>query len=104
MMDAMQHFFRFSYAPRCGFPSVTLLGTVDDWQSVRRNAEEAIKFLTLFDFAFAWLPALLPILDRFVAAAKGEAVDACFWNAMCKRCGIHDPLYRRASDIGYNGW
>jgi hypothetical protein len=103
LMDATQSFFRFSYAPMCGFPSITLLGTVEDWRAMKRQAEEAIKQLTLPELASSWLPAISPVLERFVAAASGEPVDACFWNAMCKRCGI-TAVYGEAHSVGYNGW
>ncbi|CAE8724516.1 unnamed protein product [Polarella glacialis] len=104
LMDANKHFFEFSYGPFCGFPTITLMGNTEDWRQLRTQAEEAIKALTSFDFAFKWLPALLPVLDRFVSASLGEPVDACFWNAMCKRCGIREPVYSLAKHIGYNGW
>mmetsp|Transcript_28570 Transcript_28570/g.91856 ORF Transcript_28570/g.91856 Transcript_28570/m.91856 type:complete len:680 (-) Transcript_28570:174-2213(-) len=103
LMDATKQFFEFWYAPMCGFPSITLMGTADDWRKLRKNVEDAINALTTFDFALTWLPALLPALDRFISASEGAPIDACFWNAMCKRCGITD-VYSSAHSIGFNGW
>jgi hypothetical protein len=43
------------------------------------------------DFAEWWLPALIPLLDKFIEeygkAVKGEPGDSSFWNSCVKRGG-----------------
>ena len=39
VMDATKHFFSFRMLTRCGFPSITLEGTEQDWSNLRKNAE-----------------------------------------------------------------
>ena len=57
-----------SSVQRCGIPSVTLRGTAEDWAKVRAKADR----LRGLDMDW-WLESLLPALDHFVRAAKGDA-------------------------------
>src|SRR6476660_712791 len=74
-MDAFQPYFEYEMRAGCGIPSITLLGTVDDWKSVRRRA----AMLSEFGLE-AWTDALLPVLDDVVRAADGH-VDPGFWRS-----------------------
>jgi fructose-1,6-bisphosphatase/inositol monophosphatase family enzyme len=56
-----------------GIPSITLTGTVADWQQIR----ERVDVIAELDLA-AWCRSLAPIADRFVRAAAGD-VDVAFW-------------------------
>jgi len=111
-MAMCKSFFDYNCATFCGFPTVTLLGTLEDWQHLRQAAELAIRNLCQadgvvagisrllhMDFCERWLSALLPTLDRFIDAYQGQ-VDAVFWNSMLKRGG------RAGSGgfTGYTGW
>jgi len=55
-----------------------LLGTPEDWRSVRTRAQVFREF----DLDF-WIDPLMPILDAFVSASEGR-VDKPFWNSMYK--------------------
>jgi hypothetical protein len=77
-MSAMKSYFDFALMTMCGIPSVTLLGSVDDWRAIRRRAE----VLSEFDLT-DWVAALLPVLDQLVAAASGNA-DREFWRSIYK--------------------
>jgi len=78
LLAGMQAYFEVKMYTLCGIPSVTLLGTVDDWRAIRRRAEMLAEY-----GAAEWQAALLPILDHFVAAAQGRA-DRAFWQSMYK--------------------
>lgn len=78
LMDAMQQYFACGMDTVCGIPEVTLMGTVEDWQSVRRRA----RMLAEFELGW-WTATLLPILDEFVAAAGGRP-DVAFWRHLFK--------------------
>jgi hypothetical protein len=73
LMDAFQAYFNYAMMFGCGIPAITLLGTPDDWRSIRRRAQMLSEF-GLED----WTSALLPVLDRIVATAEGVD-DPAFW-------------------------
>jgi hypothetical protein len=92
VMSALQPYFRYGMRTCCGFPHVIMEGTLEDWQMIRKKAEELIQTRCVDWFAGKWLPALLSILDKFVseyenAATPSKAADAIFWNSMVKRGG-----------------
>jgi hypothetical protein len=88
-MDVLQNYFEYRVSTLCGFPSITLEGQLEDWQKIRVNAETLISQRCKAEFAADWLPALLPLLDKFIEeyqkAQQGIPSDEVFWNSMCKR-------------------
>ena len=78
LMDAMQSYFVYGMTTSCGFPEVTLEGSVDDWTALRQRAAE----LARFDLDW-WIRALLPVLDQFVETAAGRP-DRDFWCSFYK--------------------
>jgi hypothetical protein len=105
VMDITKSFFSFKCSTMCGFPSVIMEGTSEDWQLLRRSAEALIKNRCQPKFAETWCAALLPVLDLFVQeyilgiAGEGEPNEQ-FWNSMCKRGGTSGSGARS----WYNGW
>ncbi|KDO25464.1 hypothetical protein SPRG_09407 [Saprolegnia parasitica CBS 223.65] len=94
LMAAMKKYFSYKFCLQCGIPHVTLLGTVDDWQDIRRRLD---KLATYGERMQQWTAMLAPILDQFVAAAKGQA-DVAFWDRICSHeGGGSGPSY-------LNGW
>lgn len=77
LMDVVQSFFEFSVWTDCGMPSITLEGTVEDWQKLRDHVV-ALKEYGGMDW---WLDQIIPIMDQFLAARKGT-VDLKFWESM----------------------
>ena len=75
LMDTFQAYFQYEMMCGCGIPQITLLGTTDDWRSVRRRAQHLSEY-GLED----WTAALLPVLDRIVATAEGVD-DPLFWRS-----------------------
>jgi hypothetical protein len=78
LLDAVRSYFEYVLQSRCGIPSITLEGTPEDWQEL---AERARAF-TAFDLGW-WLTPLAPILQEFVAAARGD-VRRAFWESIYK--------------------
>jgi len=75
LMDTFQAYFKYEMMCGCGIPRVTLLGTPEDWRSVRRRAQ------MLSEYGLEhWTAVLLPVLDRIVATAEG-ADDPKFWQS-----------------------
>ena len=78
LMDAMQNYFAFGMTTSCGFPEITLEGSVDDWTALRARAAD----LARFDLDW-WIRALLPVLDQFVETAAGRP-SKDFWCSFYK--------------------
>ncbi|MEP7123267.1 MAG: DUF4419 domain-containing protein [Byssovorax sp.] len=78
LMSALQAYFSFVVVTRCGIPAITLLGTTEDWRSIRRRAEAFAEFELGW-----WTEALLPVLDHFIAASSGQ-VDKAVWQSFYK--------------------
>jgi hypothetical protein len=78
LMSAMQKYFDYRMSTMCGIPSITLLGTPQDWQSIRTRA----AVLAEYDLGW-WIDVLLPILDEFVGASNGRA-NRKFWQTIYK--------------------
>ncbi|MGB6231469.1 MAG: DUF4419 domain-containing protein [Litorimonas sp.] len=78
LMDAMQSYFVFGMHTACGFPSVTLEGSVDDWTGLQKRAAD----LSRFELGW-WTRHLLPVLDQFVETAAGRP-DRDFWCSFYK--------------------
>ena len=81
LMDAMQGYFQYRISTVCGIPSISLQGTVRDWEAIRRRVQDWSRF----DLDW-WVRWLLPVLDQFVAAAAGQ-VDRKFWDSIYKYRG-----------------
>lgn len=110
LLEGLQKYFRYTFRGGCGFPSIELAGTVDDWKAIRARAEKLRAFAAPPDAkpelpkdAFssrvmaehfgpkpghlnAWLDDLLPVLDHFVSAAEGRP-DIEFWGSLCNLPG-----------------
>lgn len=74
LMGTTQAYFEFVVMYLgCGIPSVTLTGTVQDWQSVQDRTKRLVGL-----GAGSWASDLIPILEQFVLAADGRP-DQAFW-------------------------
>jgi hypothetical protein len=78
LLDAVQSYFEYVLHSRCGIPAITLEGTVEDWQDLADRVEAFAQF----DLEW-WLTPLQPILQEFVATARGD-VRRAFWESIYK--------------------
>ncbi|MEL6180906.1 MAG: DUF4419 domain-containing protein [Myxococcota bacterium] len=76
LLGAMQKYFVTIVKTRCGIPSITLEGTVDDWRALveRARALDTIR-------ADTWLKQLIPILEYIARTAAGD-INRAFWQDM----------------------
>jgi len=95
LMDTVKNYFDYKVCTQCGIPEIELAGDIDDWMKLRENAE---KLMGDFELDF-WLQHLLPILDKFVAAFKGD-IDTKFWGSIAK---LHST-YGSGGSTYLNGW
>ncbi|MBO4564471.1 MAG: DUF4419 domain-containing protein [Bacteroidaceae bacterium] len=74
LMNALKQYFKYVVAYMiCGIPSITLQGTVADWEKVLKKTQ------TLEKYGMGWWTTQLePILEEFVKAAAGHP-NSKFW-------------------------
>ena len=94
LMGAMKHYFSYVSCCTCGIPEVTLEGTLEDWQEVRRRIDRLSTYKQK-DLQ-KWWTVLVPVIDQFIASYSGKP-DLTFWN------GIVD--HKGGSGVSYvTGW
>jgi hypothetical protein len=91
LLDALQSYYSYNVVGVCGIPSVTLEGTLADWQKLRHKVE----WLDPFGLDW-WLRELRPICDQFVRAAAGD-VDRDHWKRLYKIRAVYGAKV-------INGW
>jgi hypothetical protein len=90
-MDSFSRYFDFELLSICGIPSITLLGTAEDWRAVHE------RFRVLAEHGLQWWAKRLePVLEHFVRTAEGNT-DPSFW-----RC-IYKPESAYGGDVA-TGW
>ncbi|MCW2912115.1 MAG: hypothetical protein JWN52_183, partial [Actinomycetia bacterium] len=91
LLDVYSPYFALWMVCVCGIPSITLTGTVEDWQKIRGRVE------TIAAFGLeTWCRSLAPIADQFVRAAAGD-VDTAFWRR------IYSPVDAYGGEV-ITGW
>ena len=84
LMASMKAYFSYKFNLCCGLPSVTMLGTLEDWQKIRQRADRLLEFKQ--EVLTEWHAILVPILDEFIKSFSGE-VDTNFWNTIAHQTG-----------------
>ncbi len=80
LMESVKKYFKFVAGQMaCGIPTITLRGTPDDWTRLI----DKVKSLNQYGMG-EWTARMIPLLDEFVMAAKGEPNQA-FWQDMVKK-------------------
>jgi hypothetical protein len=100
MMGLMKAYFRYEGAIICGLPSVTLLGSLSDWEALLAKLDRLPEFGA--DPA-KYRARLLPVLTRFVESYRNPNSKATkdFWNQIARasrgaECG--------APPVSVSGW
>ncbi|MAX39938.1 MAG: hypothetical protein CME33_25625 [Gimesia sp.] len=75
-METFKSYFEYILYAGCGTPSITLTGTIEDWEKLRQRVQRFADY-GLND----WINALDPVLEEFVDAKKGQ-VNTDFWKSM----------------------
>ena len=82
MMATLQSYFEYEIVLLCGLPSITLLGTINDWKLLRDKVDRLLEFDTKDGLMKKWLELLTVVLDEFVETKSG--VDNMeFWDRIC---------------------
>jgi len=86
IMATLQSYFEFVCCLMCGIPKVTLLGSVQDWQTLRLKVDKLLDYDLKDGLMSAWHKLLVPVLDNFVSSAMGNA-NVEFWDVVCSHHG-----------------
>ncbi|KAK3331415.1 hypothetical protein B0H66DRAFT_96720 [Apodospora peruviana] len=109
MMGLTKAYFKFSGKVVCGLPSVTLLGSQQDWEKLLAKLERLPAFGSE---AEQYRARLRPILSRFVTSFRDPDSPATkdFWNQIVSAktpehpvCGM-PPLYVSGWITGFYFW
>ena len=91
IMSAMKHYFDYRLMMGgCGFPSITIEGTVADWELVKTKTQALSKYELEW-----WTSKLIPVIDQFINARKGTP-DYSFWLRMVREKNggdMYDPSF-----------
>jgi hypothetical protein len=82
MMGTLQKYFEYYCIMRCGIPTVTLLGTKEDWQDILSR----IPKLATFGFEPVLFAKLLtPVLENFISSFDNPTSEETisFWSRIC---------------------
>lgn len=79
IMETLKGYFNYEIEGRgCGIPSITIEGTVEDWQKILKK----VKYISKFDLTW-WTSELEPIINEFINAKSGK-FNKEFWMNMVK--------------------
>ncbi|EGC37846.1 hypothetical protein DICPUDRAFT_18682, partial [Dictyostelium purpureum] len=89
LLSTMKKYYEYSIRSYCGLPSVTLLGTVDDWVDLKHRLQKLKEFNIDNKFEIfntnklmdRWVLYLEPIIDQFISTASGNP-DLEWWNSI----------------------
>jgi hypothetical protein len=104
IMDACKKYFEYIVLTRCGFSSIKLDGTYQDWQQLYNLADQLLTNYCHSTFATKWKNELLPVLRKlsteYFAQLNNQEIDIAFWDSLCKIGG------KRGSGAmtWFNGW
>ena len=88
-MSSLQAYFEYTMSASCGIPSVTLMGTVEDWKLLREKVERLLEFEVRDNpegnVMEMWVGYLKKMCDGFIESAEhprsAETLD--FWDKVC---------------------
>ena len=83
LMDGFKAYFEYiGFLVGCGFPTITIEGTPQDWQHLIEKTEQLSEYCLS-----EWVNQLKPILKEFVLAAEGKP-NQSFWQTIVKKDAI----------------
>lgn len=93
-MDAASPFYSYTMRTCCGIPDIKLLGTLDDWSSIRLSVQ---TFQTWFPALELYLSNVIEVLNKIINSYLTDDVDTEFWSNIYKLGGGSGGPY-------INGW
>jgi hypothetical protein len=100
VMDCMQRYFSYTGVLSCGIENVGFLGTLDDWQLLRRYVAGLSRFHVknsrYFNSLEQWVKDVLVIVDQFIASYEGN-MDVEWWDGWWRSRQVDSAQGRRAT-------
>lgn len=103
IMNTFDQLYNYQIEDLCGIPSVTLLGTKEDWIALRDGCIFVKEFSHISDHFNIWHAALHLTLNKFIDAFDGN-IDTIFWNKMCVYKHIGTSEWCNGGDGIIAGW
>jgi len=82
MMATLKNYFQYRMYTMCGLPSVTLLGSVDDWKVLHQRVDRLLEFDNQDGDMKKWHKLLTGVLDEFIKTTSGID-NSKFWQKIC---------------------
>ena len=82
LMGGMKSFFTYRCNLKCGLPSITLEGTVEDWKLIRSRADKILEYSNFSEDLTIWHTVLISVLNALVATVEGVP-NREWWNRIC---------------------
>lgn len=100
-LEAFSPYFDLFMGCACGFPQVTVTGSVLDWRTLRSKVIEIEELFAVSDETNLtwWTSKLKQVVDYFILAAEGNPDIEC-WKRMYK----HISTYGADTFNGWIGW
>jgi hypothetical protein len=96
LMGSVSKYFEYEISLQCGIPSVTLDGTLEDWQEIARR----IKYIRELKIGLGWwTDELSSIAEQLIKTYQGE-VDIDFWGHILDA----GNMWGSGGSISISGW
>jgi len=94
IMSTLQSYFSYGCMLMCGIPEVTLLGTLEDWRSLRNKVDGLLKYdVNGSKVMKQWSKLLATVIDQMILSVEGKP-DIGFWDTVCSyKGGGSGPTY-----------
>jgi uncharacterized protein DUF4419 len=90
LMASMKKYFDYKFCIECGIPEITLLGTPDDWDLIKKRVQLLRKY---GDDTSRWADMLQVVTENFCRTARGD-IPVDFFSKICDyREGGSGPDY-----------
>jgi len=82
MMATLQKYFKYTIMTMCGLPQVTLLGTTEDYELLKKKVDKLPEYDLGDGMLKEWHALLSPICEELIKSAQGKP-ELDFWNRIC---------------------
>jgi hypothetical protein len=87
LMDVTSHYINYTSMTMCGIPSITLLGSSEDWKKIYSDIDQ-FNYFGMEE----WVSELKPVIREFVNASEGNP-NVEFWQSIYKNVEVYDKRY-----------
>lgn len=85
LMATMQKYFDYKMCLCCGIPYVTLLGTVQDYQTLLSKVNQLVKYDYGTGLMMRWTKVLVPVFEELLRTVETRKPNLDFWSKVCSQ-------------------